>query len=196
MVAYFERRGQDCLLQSPVTLYSFRQKLWVFALVLDIFMKRESILYFERAKVMVDDVPDQLVRVHVVDEDSGVSKEIFLLPNFTEKKIYVVEITCKPPGSRRNQPNIYQDEQGQVPRHVHSRQTNKRNTGLSFQPRPKRSYRTQNTMAESYGDKSSSPAATNGTSTDTNGTSKNPNFQISVPTTSTVSFPFPLILTS
>jgi hypothetical protein len=67
-------------------------------------MKGGSILYFERAKVVVDDVPDQLVRVHAVDEDSGIrSKEIFLLPNFYGKrKIYVVEITCSLLFWRRN----------------------------------------------------------------------------------------------
>ena len=148
MVAYFERRGQDCLLQSPVTLYSFRQKLWVFALVLDIFMKVGSILHFERAKVMVDDVPDQLVRVHVVDEDSGVSKEIFLLPNFYGKRKFQENLRggdhVHSHWSRRNRPTSFTNKgQGQAPRHVHSRQTNKHNNDLSFQPRSNRSYQTR-----------------------------------------------------
>lgn len=66
-VAYRElARGHDCLLQRPVTLYSLRQKFFSFVVLENISFdlsrdSRFAILEFERAKLLVDNLPDDFV---------------------------------------------------------------------------------------------------------------------------------------
>jgi hypothetical protein len=56
-VAYLElARGQDCLLQKPETLYSFRQKFWVVVLTEGQWEERifrDAVLDFVGAKLVV-----------------------------------------------------------------------------------------------------------------------------------------------
>lgn len=67
-VAYRElARGHDCLLQRPVTLYSLRQKFFSFVVLENVSFdlsrdSRFAILEFERAKLLVDNLPDNFVR--------------------------------------------------------------------------------------------------------------------------------------